>query len=42
MDEASDNFKHDKWLQESDKNSDVLLEQHVKVSDNKLKMQVIR
>lgn len=28
-------------MQESDKNPDVLLEQHVKISDNKLKMQVI-
>lgn len=41
MDEVRDNFKHDKWLQESDTNSDVLLEQCAKISDNKLKIQVI-
>lgn len=41
MDEVRDNFKHDKWLQESDKNSDVLVEQRAKISDNKLKIQVI-
>lgn len=41
MDEVRDNFKHDKWWQESDKNSDVLLEQRAKISDNKLKIQVI-
>lgn len=29
-------------MQESDNSPDVLLEQHVKISDNKLKMQVIQ
>lgn len=41
MGEVSDNLEHDKWLQESGKNSDVLLEQCAKISDKKLKMQVI-